>query len=87
MVAYNTTAVRGNSNVMSYAGIHTQNARRVTKIMSQNFQAVSSPIGTNTLVGLHTKISGAFRPLRDPILSFSHTFSPKSARVRGPRPP
>ena len=26
------------------------------------------------------------RPLRDPILSFSHTFSPKSARVTGPRP-
>ena len=30
-------------------------------------------------------VSGA-RPLLDPILSFSHTFSPKSARVRGPCP-
>ena len=27
------------------------------------------------------------RPLRDPILSLSHTFSLKSARVGGPRPP
>ena len=26
-------------------------------------------------------------PLWDPILSFSHTFSPKSAHVGGPRPP
>ena len=26
-------------------------------------------------------------PLWDPILSFSHTFSPKSAQVRGPCPP
>ena len=26
-------------------------------------------------------------PLWDPILSFSHTFSPKSAHIRGPRPP
>ena len=30
-----------------------------------------------------TKISGA-RPLRDPMLSFLHTFSLKSARVKGP---
>ena len=27
------------------------------------------------------------RPLWDPILSFSHTFSPKSSHVRGPHPP
>ena len=27
------------------------------------------------------------RPLWDPILSFLHTFLPKSAHVRGPRPP
>ena len=26
-------------------------------------------------------------PLRDPIISFLHTFSPKSARVGGPRLP
>ena len=26
-------------------------------------------------------------PLQDPILSFLHTFSQKSARIRGPRPP
>ena len=42
MVAYNTTAVRSNSNVTSYARIHTQNAPTVTKITSRNFQAVSS---------------------------------------------
>ena len=29
----------------------------------------------------------AHAPLWDPILSFSHTFSPKSAHARGPRPP
>ena len=27
------------------------------------------------------------RHLQDPILLFSHTFSPKSARIGGPRPP
>ena len=27
------------------------------------------------------------RPLWDPILLFLHTFSPKSIRIRGPRPP
>ena len=30
---------------------------------------------------------GARHPLWDPILLFSHTFSPKSTRVRGPCPP
>ena len=35
---------------------------------------------------LHTKISGE-RPLRDPILSFSHTFSLKNTRVGDPCPP
>ena len=30
---------------------------------------------------------GAHHPLWDPILSFSHTFSLESARVRGPHPP
>ena len=32
-------------------------------------------------------VPGARPPLRDPILSFSHTFLSKSAHVRGPRPP
>ena len=32
------------------------------------------------------KISRRTPPLRDPILSFSHTFSPKSAHIGGPRP-
>ena len=32
-------------------------------------------------------VPGARPPLWDPILSFSHTFSPKSAHVGGPRPP
>ena len=45
MVAYNTTAVRSNSNVTSYARIHTQNTRTVTNIMSRNFQAMSSQRG------------------------------------------
>ena len=31
--------------------------------------------------------AGRTPPLRDPIISFWHTFSPKSTRVRGPRPP
>ena len=31
--------------------------------------------------------AGRTPPLRDPILSFSHTFSPKSTRVGGPRLP
>ena len=30
---------------------------------------------------------GARLPLWDPILSFTHTFSPKSASIGGPRPP
>ena len=38
-----------------------------------------------SLADLHTKFSGA-RPLPDPILSFSHTFSPKSASFGGPPP-
>ena len=29
----------------------------------------------------------AHAPLQDPSLSFSHTFSPKSARIGGPHPP
>ena len=44
------------------------------------------PKSSKSLADLHTKFSGS-RPLRDPILSFSHTFSPKSTRVRGPCPP
>ena len=31
-------------------------------------------------------VPGARHPLWDPILSFSHTFSPKSTHVGGPRP-
>ena len=31
-------------------------------------------------------VPGAHHPLWHPILSFSHTFSPKSARIRGPCP-
>ena len=32
-------------------------------------------------------VPGARHPLWDPILLFSHTFSPKSARIGGPHPP
>ena len=32
-------------------------------------------------------VPGAHHPLWDPILSFSHTFSPKSTRIGGPRLP
>ena len=41
---------------------------------------------SHSLADLHTKFSGAC-PLQDPILSFSHTFSLKSAYVGGPHPP
>ena len=41
--------------------------------------------GGLTLAFLHAKISGACPPIRDPILSYSHTFSPKRARLGGPR--
>ena len=44
------------------------------------------PLYLGALADLHTKFSGA-RPLWDPIPSFSHTFSRKSAHVGGPRPP
>ena len=40
-----------------------------------------------SLADLGGGVPGACHPLRDPILSFSHTFSPKSAHVRGPHPP
>ena len=42
---------------------------------------------TFSLADLHTKFSGARPRLWDPILSFSHTFSLKSALDGGPRPP
>ena len=40
-----------------------------------------------SLADLHTKFSGGRPLLRYPILSFSHTFSVKSALVGGPRNP
>ena len=40
----------------------------------------------NPLVDLEGDVPGA-HPLWNPILSFLHTFSPKSAHVRGPHPP
>ena len=39
------------------------------------------------LVDLGGGMPGTHHPLWDPILSFLHTFSPKSAHVRGPCPP
>ena len=44
--------------------------------------------GIIPVADLHTKLSGTCpRPLqRDPILSFSHTFSPKSTHIGGPHP-
>ena len=39
------------------------------------------------LADLGGGVPGAHHPLWDPILSFSHTFSLKSACVGGPRPP
>ena len=40
---------------------------------------------TNTIGG--SRGVPAHAPLHDPILSFSHTFLPKSARIRGSHPP
>ena len=40
-----------------------------------------------TIGGSGGGVPGARHPLWDPILLFSHTFSLKSARVGGPRPP
>ena len=41
----------------------------------------------NHIIGRSRGCAGCTAPLWDPILSFSHTFSPKSAHVGGPCPP
>ena len=49
--------------------------------------------GMHSVIPLHWRIQGGAAgacpppPERDPILSFLHTFSPKSARIGGRRPP
>ena len=40
----------------------------------------------NSIGGSRGCVPGASHPLWDLILSFSHTFSVKSARIRGPHP-
>ena len=56
---------------------------------NQNFTSYFAIVGTNVTdfsIGGSRGVLGA-GPLRDPILSFLHTFSPKSAHVGGPHPP
>ena len=58
----------------------------VGNVLAGNWVPCSFFLHSRALADLHTKLSGA-RPLWHPILSFSHTFSPKSICVRGPCPP
>ena len=55
-----------------------------------NYQSPKTECITSNICALADLGGGGVpgaRPLWDPILSFSHTFSPKSAHVGGPRPP
>ena len=56
-------------------------------ICKREIQFVVVSIGINPLADLGGGVPGAHNPLRDPILSFLQTFSPKSTHVGGPCSP
>ena len=59
---------------------------KMVRVTQDNDLAVACSVAGNTMLQ-HAPPPCRARPLQDPILSFSHTFSPKSTHIRGRRAP